>query len=237
MTALELGAGAYEGVNALRFKPDPSMYYRGIGPEGYEDAINTGLFRQAGVDGRPRHNKVWWASNEQGFNRAKDFSPTYIAEVPRSSFPEIGDEFFGLKVPARGTKRHIPIEEGRILKKDWLKGYKEVPKELPGSPNTFKSSLGSMDMSKYEIKNPDYFTQLLNTYDSRRLSNSNKQFYKDLIANVKKQNGIATERQYNELQRLRTGNFNFGKKGYSNGGPINLFENQRPNSKLNKFIR
>ena len=94
-----------------------------------------------------------------------------------------------------------------------------------------------MDMSKYEIKNPDYFTQLLNTYDSRRLSNSNKQFYKDLIANVKKQNGIATERQYNELQRLRTGNFNFGKKGYSNGGPINLFENQRPNSKLNKFIR
>lgn len=114
---------------------------------------------------------------------------------------------------------------------------KEVPKELPGSPKTFKSSLGSMDMSRYEIKNPDYFTQLLNTYDSRRLSNSNKQFYKDLIANVKKQNGIATERQYNELQRLRTGNFNFGKKGYSNGGPINLFENQRPNSKLNKFIR
>jgi hypothetical protein len=125
-------------------------------------------------------------------------------------------------------------EDAAFNKPHWLRGY---PKELPGSPNTFKSSLGSMDMSKYEIKNPDYFTQLLNTYDSRRLSNSNKQFYKDLIANVKKQNGIATERQYNELQRLRTGNFNFGKKGYSNGGPINLFENQRPNSKLNKFIR
>ena len=97
---------------------------------------------------------------------------------------------------------------------------KEVSKELPGSPKTFKSSLGSMDMSKYEIKNPDYFTQLLNTYDSRRLSNSNKQFYKDLIASVKRQNGIATERQYNELQRLKTGNFNFGKKGYSDGGII-----------------
>jgi hypothetical protein len=129
-----------------------------------------------------------------------------------------------------------PVKQ-RIEDKFGYEIPKEVPKELPGSPNTFKSSLGSMDMSKYEIKNPDYFTQLLNTYDSRRLSNSNKQFYKDLIANVKKQNGIATERQYNELQRLRTGNFNFGKKGYSNGGPINLFENQRPNSKLNKFIR
>ena len=240
MTALELGAGAYEGVNALRFKPDPSMYYRGIGPEGYEDAINTGLFRQAGFDNKNYNNykDVWYATGDRGFAKARDFSKNYIAEVPRSAFPETGDEFFGSALmPTRGTKRHIPIEEGRILKKDWLRGYKEVPKKLPGSPNTFKSSLGSMDMSKYEIKNPDYFTQLLNTYDSRRLSNSNKQFYKDLIANVKKQNGIATERQYNELQRLRTGNFNFGKKGYSNGGPINLFENQRPNSKLNKFIR
>ena len=129
-----------------------------------------------------------------------------------------------------------PVKQ-RIEDKFGYEIPQEVPKELPGSPKTFKSSLGSMDMSKYEIKNPDYFTQLLNTYDSRRLSNSNKQFYKDLIANVKKQNGIATERQYNELQRLKTGNFNFGKKGYSNGGPINLLENQRPNSKLNKFIR
>ena len=109
--------------------------------------------------------------------------------------------------------------------------------QLPGSPNTFKSSLGGMDMSRYEIKNPDYFTQLLNTYDSRALSAANKKFYKGLINSVKKNNGIATERQYNELQRLKTGNFNFGKKGYSDGGLINQFENLRTNSKLNKFIR
>ena len=109
--------------------------------------------------------------------------------------------------------------------------------QLPGSPNTFKSSLGGMDMSRYEIKNPDYFTQLLSTYDSRALSAANKKFYKGLIDSVKKNNGIATERQYNELQRLKTGNFNFGKKGYSDGGLINQFENLRTNSKLNKFIR
>ena len=38
-----------------------------------------------------------------------------------------------------------------------------------------------MDMSKYEIKNPDYFTPLLNTYDSNALSTTNKKFFKDLI--------------------------------------------------------
>ena len=80
-----------------------------------------------------------------------------------------------------------------------------------------RSGLGGMDMSRYEIKNPDYFTQLLDTYTSKQLSPSNKKFYNGLIESVKKQDGLATERQYNELQRLKTGNFNFGSKGYNKG--------------------
>jgi hypothetical protein len=98
------------------------------------------------------------------------------------------------------------------------------PQTFPGIPsNQFvRSGLGGMDMSRYEIKNPDYFTQLLNTYDSKALSSSNKKFYKDLIDTVKKQEGLVTERQYNELQRLKTGNFNFGKKAYDEGGYIEV---------------
>jgi hypothetical protein len=84
-----------------------------------------------------------------------------------------------------------------------------------------KSGLGSMDMSRYEIANPDYFTQLLDTYTSRQLSPSSKKFYKGLIESVKRQNGIVTERQYQELQRLKTGNFNYGKKAYEYGGLFN----------------
>jgi len=111
-------------------------------------------------------------------------------------------------------------------KPHWFKGYPKVPKQLSGSSNTpiVNTKMGfdfGMDMSKYEIKNPDYFTQLLNTYDSKALSTTNKKFYKDLIKSVKNQNNIATERQYGELQRLKTGNFNFGKKGYANGGTTN----------------
>jgi len=112
--------------------------------------------------------------------------------------------------------------------KNLIKGFKGVPKQLSGSSNTpiVNTKMGfdfGMDMSKYEIKNPDYFTQLLNTYDSKALSTTNKKFYKDLIKSVKNQNNIATERQYSELQRLKTGNFNFGKKGYANGGSTNNY--------------
>jgi hypothetical protein len=112
--------------------------------------------------------------------------------------------------------------------KKLIKGFKGIPKQLSGSSNTpiVNTKMGfdfGMDMSKYEIKNPDYFTQLLNTYDSKALSTTNKKFYKDLIKSVKNQNNIATERQYGELQRLKTGNFNFGKKDYANGGTTNNY--------------
>jgi hypothetical protein len=90
-------------------------------------------------------------------------------------------------------------------------------------PATIKSGIGGIDMSRYEIKNPDYFTQLLTGYNSNVLSAKNKKFYKDLIDSVKKQNGLVTERQYNQLQRLKTGDFNFGKKGYADGGNVNNY--------------
>ena len=89
-----------------------------------------------------------------------------------------------------------------------------VPKfdlQKPISEPMIKSNLEKVTVFDHEIKNPDYFTQLLKTYTSKNLSSTNKKFYKDLIETVKKQNGLSTERQYNELQRLKTGNFDFGK--------------------------
>ena len=35
-------------------------------------------------------------------------------------------------VETRATSKHIPISEGNILKRDWLKGYKEVPRKEEG---------------------------------------------------------------------------------------------------------
>ncbi len=86
--------------------------------------------------------------------------------------------------------------------------------QLSNASSTLRMGTGDMNMGQHLIKNPDYYTQLLNSYNKYQLSPSNKKFYADIIASVKRNNGIATQRQLNELQRLRTGNFNFGKKGY-----------------------
>lgn len=161
----------------------------------------------------PRDGRLFDSNTRYWLNRLYGNTP---------SGPEVVSENLLAKDYGKLYKEGLSFEEAQDIMKKYNDpiDYQEVPRELPGSPNALKSSLGSIDMSKYEIKNPDYFTKLLDTYDSRKLSPTNKNFYKGLIESVKKQNGIATERQYNELQRLRTGNFNFGKKGYSDGGII-----------------
>jgi hypothetical protein len=63
--------------------------------------------------------------------------------------------------------------------------------------------------NKHEIKNPDYFQQLL---DMNRYSHSQRKFLQDVINSVKRQNNLATDKQFDILQRLKTGDFNWGKK-------------------------
>lgn len=158
-------SNAYK-VNPFAFKPNPEVYYRGIGKSGLDDALESGVFRQRGFDNKNYNNykDVWYATGDLGFAKARDFAKDYIAEVPRSAFPETGDEFFGSALmPTRGTKKHIPITEGRILQKDWLKGYKEVPVELPGSPNA-RTFISEIDWSKWNPETPNY-PELITEYN------------------------------------------------------------------------
>jgi hypothetical protein len=61
----------------------------------------------------------------------------------------------------------------------------------------------------HEVKNLNYFQQLL---DMNRYSPSQRKFLQGVINSIKKQNNLATEKQFDILQRLKTGNFNWGKK-------------------------
>ena len=63
-----------------------------------------------------------------------------------------------------------------------------------------------------EIKNINYYQQLLDSYDNRRLSISSKKYFQGIINFTKKQNGLVTPKQFDMLQRLKTGDFNYGKK-------------------------
>jgi hypothetical protein len=64
-------------------------------------------------------------------------------------------------------------------------------------------------------KNMNYYKQLLDSYDGKKMSISDRKFYNSLIETGKKQDGMVTEAQFNELKRLETGNFDFGKRGYN----------------------
>lgn len=64
-------------------------------------------------------------------------------------------------------------------------------------------------LENIEIKNINYFQQLL---DQSRLSPQSRKIIQGIINSVKKQNGLATPRQFDTLQRLKTGNFNYHSK-------------------------
>jgi len=177
---------------------------------------NINEMRRAGVEVDP---------NNLVGNILNDFyNPASVADNMTRSFNEGDYLSAGLDaltfVPGVGLVKKI----GKGADKLALSATKKL-KAIPGQQsldNFVRAGVGSMDMSQHTIKNPDYYTQLLDTYTSNQLSPSNKKFYKDLIETIKKQEGVVTQRQYNELQRLNTGNFDFGKKAYDEGGSIDL---------------
>jgi hypothetical protein len=179
-TASELGKflGTEEGllsnaykVNPFAFKPQEGMMYRGLGQEGFTDAMQSGVFRPKQLGYSPERSFTEIVSNPKQFESTfyapsdkfgivKGYGPKYVAEVPFE-----GNQFnrrYKGKNWSWSTPREIPIEEGRILQKDWSRGYKEVPKELPGSPNTFKSEI---DWAKWNPDTPNY-PELINEYNA-----------------------------------------------------------------------
>jgi hypothetical protein len=153
-------------------------------------------------------------------------------KVPKSKLEEFQNYD---KTLSRASDREfvIPQEEQGLYK------VSETPKELPGSSN--KSFMGKvkdyfdrppgplmLGMSKgavftKEIKNPDYFLDLMKI---NKYSPKNKKYFEDLIATVKRQGNVASERQYDELQRLKTGDMNYGKKGFAKGGIVSELSNK-----------
>ena len=90
---------------------------------------------------------------------------------------------------------------------------------LPGSPNAVNNaqgltgfSIGSGANFTKQVPHPDFYLDIMKI---NKYSPSQKKYFESLIQSVKNQGNIATERQFEELQRIRTGNYSYGKKGYS----------------------
>ncbi len=61
-----------------------------------------------------------------------------------------------------------------------------------------------------EIKNIDYYQKLLSM--NNNISPSTAKYFQDVINSVKKAKGKTTEKQWNILQRIKTGDFNLTTK-------------------------
>jgi hypothetical protein len=123
-------------LNPYAFKPTEGMMYRGLGKEGMEDALASGVFRakqdvEPSMVGRfnvaKQFNKAYFSPK---FKVADDYGQGYIAEVPRAA-SDWGKRYARTDW-SQIARKDIPTTEGKILQKDWLKGYKEVPKKENG---------------------------------------------------------------------------------------------------------
>ena len=124
-------------LNPKAFKPTEGMMYRGIGEGGMKDALESGVFRarQRGENlyfndrvSAPMNKSFGKAYYSPDFRVADSYGKGYVAEVS-SDAATFNNRYSRGKVWSKIAQEDIPIDKGKILKKDWLKGYKEVPKK------------------------------------------------------------------------------------------------------------
>lgn len=156
-------------LNPWAFKPNPEAYYRGVGKEGIEDALKTGLIRSKNMDmfrqpyfARPGEFETALYYNPEALVEAKGFDVLNLKgkgpniNLPKLNFakadagalpvtskytegilgkPETRDWYFDWDVES------IPVNHPdiKLLQKDWLRGYKEVPKNLPSNISPVQS--------------------------------------------------------------------------------------------------
>jgi len=148
-------------LNPYAFKPNPEAYYRTLGKEGIDDAFNSGVIRPKQTSniyspelGKrvdvnvPEFPEGSYFNKSGLYSNNKIYNPDYIAEVVGKDNLFTYPERIVFNENIRVAPNNIPIEEANFYKKDWLKGYKEVPKPQ----NNFKSEI---DWAKWNKEIPE----------------------------------------------------------------------------------
>jgi hypothetical protein len=167
-------------INPWVFKPNSEAYYRVLGKEGLNDALESGVIRANPKNihpfsGEPIYDRPYfskgvpfdrdWKSpfkNKKGKQVVGSIYPdeTMVEVLGHNKFHKTGD----LVTSPIGVLNSF--DKGiNFYKRDWLRGYKEVPKPktLPGSANSkFQSEI---DWSKWNPDTPKY-PELINEYNA-----------------------------------------------------------------------
>jgi GH24 family phage-related lysozyme (muramidase) len=130
-------SNAYK-YNPWAFKPNPEAYYRGIGKAGMDDALTTGVLRPnrtgKGLTNNTTYDAVFFDKGRTGLANA--LGEGNIAEVRDIAMKEFSPNHMGVAAFDENTGKflsEVPLGDNtKLLKKDWLRGYKEVPKKEDG---------------------------------------------------------------------------------------------------------
>ena len=110
-------------LNPWAFKPNPEAYYRGIGKEGLDDILESGIVRSKKQHAYP---EPYFSKGVIGDKYAKG----YFAELTNEPMKGVGSFPEGSLIQTPANTVSVSNPNLKLYKQDWLRGYKEVPKPI-----------------------------------------------------------------------------------------------------------
>jgi hypothetical protein len=231
--------------NPWDFTGQEGMMYRGLGKEGYEDALKSGVFR-ARQDVQPVMDDVYGRFNMSKqfskayytpkFKTADTYGQGYIAEVPRDA--STWGQRYKKSDWSQIAARDIPVDEGRILKKNWLKGY--VPVNIDAENSVLP--ILNADATSSNFENTKLGKALIGT------NNLSTEFLGELLNGRKNRKGIKEGNEWlqnwidhpatqakikNDMEEAVYKDFVTNTPANRQEAFLNLIENQSRNYKVN----
>jgi len=168
--ATALGRGAVLAAEALNpisgLKPTPGMMYRGIGKEGFEDAMKSGVLRPQQHGYAPGRSIREIISSPKQFgstyftpnvNIAKQYGKTHVAATPQT------EEFirrYGRKDWSWFIGRQLPLNEVELYKKNLVGAWRKTKQDGGQENLEYVPSPGSTYGNYYDPSTGEYIPQV-----------------------------------------------------------------------------
>ena len=212
-------------VNPFAFKPNPESYYRMVGEQGVEDALKTEVIRTPKYDGKDwgkrTFDKPYFHKGHPIDGRNYKNSTTYgnyggpgMVEIPKD-FPmeQMGKARRNNFVPKEVSE--IPLENAKLYKQDWLKGYKQVKPGVTTTPQIAPQQMGINLKGAFQKYPKDKLTPT--QLDAITVNNPNYKSIPEYYDRIAAENGKEARRIYNSLYH---GGSNWEAADYITAGAV-----------------
>jgi len=151
-------------LNPLAFKPNPEAYYRIVGKDAEEDALQSGLVRSKPSVNSLQENTINLSNRPTAFpsfskgkissEYANGLSTHSLIETERAMAPSnMGRHGKGTtQFPIDTNGKYLnqfPLEEAKIYQKDWLQGYKQITPQYAYGGNLNNSTMQNNQLTEF----------------------------------------------------------------------------------------